>query len=44
MKKILILFAHPVLEKSRVHKILLNYISKLDGITFNDLYENYPEE
>jgi glutathione-regulated potassium-efflux system ancillary protein KefG len=43
MKKILILFAHPVLEKSRVHKILLNYISKLDGITFNDLYENYPE-
>ena len=43
MKKILILFAHPALEKSRVHKILLNYISDLDGITLNDLYENYPE-
>ena len=43
MKKILILFAHPALEKSRVHKVLLNYISDLDGITLNDLYENYPE-
>lgn len=43
MKKILILFAHPVLEKSRVHKILQFYISKLDGVTINDLYENYPE-
>jgi DNA-binding protein Fis len=44
MKKILILFAHPALEKSRVHKVLLNYISDLDGITLNDLYENYPED
>lgn len=43
MKKILILFAHPILEKSRVHKILLNYIPKGEGITLNDLYENYPE-
>lgn len=42
-KKILIVFAHPVLEKSRVHKSLLHYISRLDHITFNDLYENYPD-
>jgi glutathione-regulated potassium-efflux system ancillary protein KefG len=43
MKKILILFAHPVLEKSRVHKVLIDHITGLDGITLNDLYENYPE-
>lgn len=43
MKKILIIFAHPVLEKSRVHKALLHYISGLDHVTCNDLYENYPD-
>jgi glutathione-regulated potassium-efflux system ancillary protein KefG len=43
MKKILIIFAHPVLEKSRVHKTLLKYISGLDHVTFVDLYESYPD-
>ena len=43
MKKILIIFAHPVLEKSRVHKTLLNYIGGLDHVTFIDLYEQYPD-
>ncbi|MBO9202881.1 MULTISPECIES: NAD(P)H-dependent oxidoreductase [Niastella] len=43
MRKILIIFAHPVLEKSRVHKRLLHHIPHLDGITVNDLYENYPD-
>ena len=43
MRKILIIFAHPVLEKSRVHKRLVHYIPQLDGITLNDLYENYPD-
>ena len=43
MRKILIIFAHPVLEKSRVHKRLLHYISQQPGITLNDLYENYPD-
>ncbi len=43
MKKILIIFAHPVLEKSRVHKTLLNHIGGLDHVTFIDLYENYPD-
>ena len=43
MKKILILFAHPALEKSRVHKTLLKHIGGLDHVTFIDLYEHYPD-
>jgi glutathione-regulated potassium-efflux system ancillary protein KefG len=43
MNKILILFAHPALEKSRVHSTLLNSISNINGVTVNDLYEQYPE-
>jgi glutathione-regulated potassium-efflux system ancillary protein KefG len=43
MNRILILFAHPAFERSRVHKSLIENISNLDGITINDLYENYPD-
>jgi glutathione-regulated potassium-efflux system ancillary protein KefG len=43
MASILILFAHPALEKSRVHKALLQQLKGVQGITFNDLYEQYPE-
>jgi glutathione-regulated potassium-efflux system ancillary protein KefG len=43
MNRILILFAHPVLEKSRVHSVLLESISNIEGITINDLYESYPD-
>jgi glutathione-regulated potassium-efflux system ancillary protein KefG len=43
MSKILILFAHPALEKSRVHVTLLNHVKHLQGITVNDLYQNYPD-
>ncbi|HYH13867.1 MAG TPA: NAD(P)H-dependent oxidoreductase [Flavisolibacter sp.] len=43
MTRILIIFAHPALEKSRVHKELLLATRNLDGITFNDLYEHYPD-
>ncbi|MCA0388981.1 MAG: NAD(P)H-dependent oxidoreductase [Bacteroidetes bacterium] len=42
MKKILILFAHPALEKSRVNKKLVSIAKKTEGITFRDLYEIYP--
>lgn len=41
--RILILFAHPALEKSRVNQVMAKQIRDLDGITFNDLYEAYPE-
>jgi glutathione-regulated potassium-efflux system ancillary protein KefG len=41
--KVLILFAHPAFHKSRVNKVFIDGLSKLDGITFHDLYEEYPE-
>ena len=41
--KILILFAHPLYEKSRVNQILNQYIPDSEYITFHDLYEEYPE-
>ncbi len=42
MARILILFAHPALEKSRVHRRLIARIPQLPGLTFQDLYEAYP--
>ena len=43
MPRILILFAHPVLEKSRVQHILLQQASNLSQVTINDLYQHYPD-
>ncbi len=43
MARILLLFAHPVLEKSRVHRELLKQIPRHEAITFHDLYETYPD-
>jgi glutathione-regulated potassium-efflux system ancillary protein KefG len=42
MRRVLILFAHPVLERSRVNRRLLDSIRDLEGVTVNDLYEEYP--
>ena len=39
---ILILFAHPALQNSRVNKHLIKYLTGIDGVTFHDLYEAYP--
>ena len=41
--RILILFAHPALQKSRINRALLDAIADLDGVTVNDLYEEYPD-
>jgi len=41
--KILILFAHPLFEKSNAHKALVNCIPDLPNITFHDLYQEYPD-
>lgn len=41
--KILILFAHPLFEKSFANKILTEHIPDSHSITFHDLYETYPE-
>jgi glutathione-regulated potassium-efflux system ancillary protein KefG len=42
-RRILILFAHPALQKSRVNRVLIEGVRSLDGVTFRDLYELYPE-
>ena len=41
--RILVLFAHPALEKSRVNRELIRGLDALDGVTFHDLYEAYPD-
>lgn len=43
MSKILILFAHPRLEKSRINSGLISGIENIAGVTFHDLYEAYPD-
>ncbi len=39
--RILVIFAHPLFEKSRIHKALIRQIPA--QVTFHDLYEKYPE-
>ena len=41
--KILVIFAHPALHKSRINIKLRRAIEDLNGITFRDLYEIYPD-
>jgi len=43
LNKILILFAHPALQKSRINKALIKGLNQIDGVTFHDLYQAYPE-
>lgn len=42
MRRVLVLFAHPVLERSRVNRRLLEALTDLEGVTIQDLYEVYP--
>jgi glutathione-regulated potassium-efflux system ancillary protein KefG len=42
MRRVLVLFAHPVLERSRVNRRLVEAIRDLPGVTVHDLYEAYP--
>jgi glutathione-regulated potassium-efflux system ancillary protein KefG len=41
-QRVLVLFAHPALEKSRVNRVLIDGLDSMEGITFHDLYEAYP--
>ncbi len=41
--KILILFAHPAFQKSKINKVLVKGIQDIPNVTFHDLYEQYPE-
>jgi glutathione-regulated potassium-efflux system ancillary protein KefG len=42
-RRILVLFAHPAFQKSRVNRILVLGLEKMAGVTFHDLYETYPD-
>ncbi len=43
MSRVLIIFAHPALEKSRVHSRLIKRVPQSGDFTLNDLYEAYPD-
>jgi len=43
MARVLVLFAHPALERSRVNRRLAERVRGLEGVTFHDLYEAYPD-
>lgn len=40
---VLVLFAHPALQKSRVNRVLIHGLDRIAGVTFHDLYEHYPD-
>jgi glutathione-regulated potassium-efflux system ancillary protein KefG len=42
-KRVLILFAHPALQKSRVNRKLIAAVRGLENVTIKDLYEEYPD-
>lgn len=42
MPRVLVLFAHPALEKSRLHERLVAAVPDHPDLTFHDLYEAYP--
>ena len=43
LARVLVLFAHPALEKSRINQRLADAVRDLEGVTFHDLYEAYPD-
>jgi len=43
MRKILVLFAHPKFEHSKVNHALIQAITGLENIEIRDLYELYPD-
>lgn len=43
MARVLVLFAHPALEKSRVHARMIRQVKDLERVYFHDLYEAYPD-
>jgi len=43
VRRILILFAHPSLDRSEVNRPMADAVRDLDGITLVDLYAEYPD-
>lgn len=42
-RRILILFAHPAFHRSRAQRWLVRAVRDLEGVTFHDLYDAYPD-
>ena len=42
-KRILILFAHPAIQKSRVNSRMAEALQDIGNLTFHNLYEAYPD-
>lgn len=42
MRKILILFAHPVFTRSKINASMRKAVESLEHVTFHDLYASYP--
>lgn len=42
-RKILVIFAHPAIQKSRVNRELAREAMEVEGVTFHDLYDAYPD-
>src|SRR3989338_1116681 len=40
---VLLVFAHPALERSRANAVLAEAAKQAAGVTFHDLYETYPD-
>jgi glutathione-regulated potassium-efflux system ancillary protein KefG len=40
---VLLVLAHPALERSRANRALAKAVKNLPGLTFHDLYEEYPD-
>jgi glutathione-regulated potassium-efflux system ancillary protein KefG len=41
--RVLVLFAHPAFQRSRVHRRLAHVARETPGVTLHDLYEAYPD-
>jgi glutathione-regulated potassium-efflux system ancillary protein KefG len=41
-RRVLVILAHPVLERSRVNRRLAEAAAGVQGVTLHDLYESYP--
>ncbi|MEC5398670.1 NAD(P)H-dependent oxidoreductase [Uliginosibacterium sp. H1] len=41
--RILLLFAHPAYQRSRINHALVEAVRDVDGLTLHDLYECYPD-
>lgn len=42
-RRVLILFAHPALHRSRMNSAMMEAVRDLEGVTIHDLYEEYPD-